>query len=260
MLFKRQRERYTQDGEGQWWYQAPGHARKRVEPRRCPTCGLDFLVPDARQRTCSHSCSAKGMLAAKAPTTAATAAELLNSDNPRYTQDESGQWWYRPIGNGTHSRTRAHVATCEECGGQFLTNVFHRKKSVVCSHSCGGKRAKRARGDKYRGENATNWKGGRRIDHRGYALVWKPDHPSPRKVAGAYMFEHRLVMEEMLGRLLEPFEEVHHKNGVRDDNRPENLELWVKSQPGGQRARDLIEYAKWVLERYEPLALQGKLI
>jgi hypothetical protein len=61
--------------------------------------------------------------------------------------------------------------------------------------------------------------------------------------------EHRLVFEEILGRKLRRFEAIHHKNGRRADNRPENLELWTRPQPPGQRVEDLVE---WVIEFYLP--------
>jgi hypothetical protein len=61
-------------------------------------------------------------------------------------------------------------------------------------------------------------------------------------VNGRKMAEHRYVMEQMLGRPLLPFETPHHRNGRRGDNRPENLELWVKPQPAGQRVEDLVAF------------------
>ena len=74
---------------------------------------------------------------------------------------------------------------------------------------------------KYIGKNNPNWKGGRNKDPYGYMRVYKPDHP--RADSRNYIFEHILIAEEMLGRPLKNGEVVHHINGVKDDNRMENL-------------------------------------
>lgn len=75
----------------------------------------------------------------------------------------------------------------------------------------------------------------------GYILMYRPEHPNSRK-DGA-IFEHVFVMSEHLDRPLEKDENVHHKNGDRRDNRIENLELWSRAQPAGQRVADKIRWA-----------------
>ena len=101
----------------------------------------------------------------------------------------------------------------------------------------------RVRRDGAPGDAAPQYIRGEGSIHSGYLIVTDP-------ATGRRMPEHRLVMEQILGRFLWPDESVHHINGIRDDNRPENLELWSKGQPAGQRVADKVAWAVDLLERY----------
>jgi hypothetical protein len=90
---------------------------------------------------------------------------------------------------------------------------------------------------------------GRYFYPNGYVMIRRPDHPNAG--ANGMIFEHRFVMSEMIGRPLIDDENVHHKNGDRADNRPENLELWSTSQPRGQRVEDKLRWCREFLAQYE---------
>ena len=89
------------------------------------------------------------------------------------------------------------------------------------------------------------WKG-RATSTDGYIMIPQPTHPYAMK--SGYVYEHRVVMEKNIGRYLNLKENVHHKNGIRHDNRLENLELWIRPQNPGQRVSDVIA---WMIENYK---------
>ena len=144
-----------------------------------------------------------------------------------YYQDENDYWWYE---TSKGMRYGAEKFNCILCGKEALKVKGKRNKTgrYYCSKSCAAKDGGGLKGKV--GDKHYAWKGGRNIVKGGYIEIYSPDHPNNR--GGKYVREHRLVMEKHLGRYLKTYEQVHHKNGIKDDNRIENLELITKIHLG----------------------------
>lgn len=167
----------------------------------------------------------------------------LSSSCRRCTSDYSSEWHKRKrVEQGApppRPRRRKHeeprLCSFPGCGRA------HNSKGLCCTHLA---QIGRGRPLTPVREPRRNW-----LDPEGYrVVVVDKDHPEADR--RGYAKEHRVVMVKVLGRPLLPGENVHHINGVKDDNRPENLELWVISQPSGQRVADQVAWAKMILERY----------
>ena len=151
---------------------------------------------------------------------------------------------------------------CVECGLQIEDK---KRWSVQLCLNCGKKAYRRARLDQWNEKQkiAVRLKRGLSPDHPnllkprgsghitkdGYKTIHKRGHPNAKNRQGA-LGEHIFVMSEYLKRPLFKGESVHHKNGIRHDNRIENLELWHRGQPAGQRVEDKITFYKEFLEQY----------
>jgi len=105
-----------------------------------------------------------------------------------------------------------------------------------------------ARKGKFSGSNNAQWKGGRSVAKGGYVYIYVFEHPN--KNNRNCVFEHRLIMEKHIGRYLYLWETVHHINGIKTDNRIENLKLL----PGNEHNTRVQEVYKENLFLKEQLA------
>lgn len=123
-------------------------------------------------------------------------------------------------------RSISHPETCTRCDNPVFSYVKKKtgKRSycVTCKECL--HKDSLARGIKKNGI--------RGYDSHGYVRIRLED--------GRFVYEHRYAMETKLGRKLKEGESVHHINGIRDDNNPDNLELWLGAIRYGQRAKDVV--------------------
>lgn len=196
-------------------------ARPRVlEDRNCPQCNVIFRPRYSVSKYCSVECKT---IALRGPEhkclTCSSFFRSRNSD-PKYCS----------VACKIVGITADKTCFCAECSKEFQRP--HGKRRVYCSRNCAMKArnaGKKAIYTELKTKPDKGW-----INNAGYIAT---------KIDGKHKLQHRLVMEQHLGRKLESNERVHHKNGIRDDNRIENLELWMpagrsKKDPAGVRAVD----------------------
>jgi hypothetical protein len=142
---------------------------------------------------------------------------------------------------------------CYNCETVFFSKCYNVKYCTECAYKYRLKRnilsnRKKKSIDlntpvKFKGKNGEG-----HLSKNGYVYITKIGHLNAGNKGR--MFEHTFVMSEHLNRPLTKYESVHHKNGIRNDNRIENLELWSRFQPTGQRVEDKINWAISFLKEY----------
>jgi hypothetical protein len=206
-----------------WW---ETHRPARPE-KICEICGKTFIPNKGPERTCSMSCGV-------------SLGHRNRKKLPRTPCPICGELTPRPrsmfCSNACKFRSYNKICTVDDCerhseSSQFGMCATHADRFLK-DHPVTGLRRSMAEGE-------------RRVYANGYVVV---------KVNGRRIAEHHLVMERILGRPLWPDENVHHKNGIKDDNDPCNLELWATPQPAGQRVEDIVAF---YVERYPELAEQA---
>lgn len=246
----------------------------RVLTGTCLDCGKEFKLKTTAaglgipSSYCRHQCRANAYhrgVTARGPIPNGVCVEC-GKEFPRRYKGSLRKYCSTQCSKAASQR-RQPFSTCPECGEQFQR---FGAKNVYCSRKCvrsAQKAAKISRACMHCGGPLNL---GRKFCSRACYVAFANSDKNPRRhgstvvtkdgyvaqmVHGRAVAQHRVIMEQHLGRALAPGETIHHKNGVRTDNRIENLELWAGNHRRGQRVADMVAWAKETLQRYEPSAL-----
>lgn len=228
------------------------------EPFTCLTCGTQGECwPSQRRRFCSQKCRSRyvasedGWKPPVKPKTGVTEPCRV-CGTPVYRKQHQiksgkGITCSRNCANEYLAR-EAVSCTCERCGKQYRISKSRAgwRKTRWCSKACErDARLKRPLDRMHNGRPA-------RLDHHGYIRIYEPT--DPRSDKGGWVFEHRYVVEQSLGRTLSRNEAVHHINGIKHDNRLENLQVMdaiEHARLSGRDWRDSIKQRDDRLAEYE---------
>ena len=211
---------------------------------QCAQCGADLMKRPsdiARNKSgrffCNRACQQSYGVRPRAGTTRSCEQCGEGMYVPRHAEGTKRfcSTTCRDLSNATRG---TEIRTCDGCGIEFEFRLAMAQWNAGKYHS-----------RECMWEHKARPVGQTKPTSDGYVMEYQPDSPMAQPSTG-YVLQHRLVMAEVLGRPLTASESPHHINGVRDDNRPENLELWNTSQPSGQRPSDKVAWAREILALY----------
>ena len=202
---------------------------------KCKECSVEFEFIRKNRIFCSDKCAREFRKIKEPPKSKKCATCKIEKNREEF-------WTNKDKASGLHFE-------CKSCGAEKLKNRPNewKEKEKIRNRIRGRKKLGLSTDlsiSYKRSKDMEKW----RMISNGYIVIGRPNHPNARKCG--MIFEHVFIMSEFLGRPLNKKETVHHKNGLRYDNRIENLELWSHSHPHGQRIEDKIAWCKEFLDQY----------